>query len=101
MRNTQVLEMKLTSLKKKKAFSLALLIYIRTTLSRRGGKKSRSASEQKFRSPVLGKMQEASVQAHRVSWDLEGHFWFGFCVFRALETCKFQLKQEKKKKERV
>lgn len=43
-------------------------------------------------------MQEASVQAHRVSWDLEGHFWFGFCVFRALETCKFQLKQEKKKK---
>lgn len=62
-----------------------------------GGRiKSRSASEQKFRSPALAKMQEAGVPAHRVSWDL-GHFWFGFCVFRALETCKFQLKKEKKK----
>lgn len=63
MRNTQVLEMKLTSLekKKKKAFSLALLIYIRTTLSKRG-EKSHSASEQKFRSPVLGRMQEAGVR---------------------------------------
>lgn len=43
-------------------------------------------------------MQEAGVPAHRISQDLEGHFWFWFWFFRALEICKFHLKQEKKKR---
>lgn len=91
--------MKLTSLKKKKkkAFSLALLIYIRTTLSKKKERGVGGAVLLLNRNPgvlYFGR-HRGWCPAHRICLDLERSFGFGFGFLWVPGIYKFNLKQNR------